>query len=78
MAAPIPNPVKCEVRSIIRFLNAQNVRPIEIYRQIKQVYGDNAMNEASVRKWCIMFNQGRTNVHDEDHHSLQTRHILGN
>jgi hypothetical protein len=26
------NPAECEVRSVIRFLNAQNVRPIEIYR----------------------------------------------
>lgn len=66
MATPIENPAKCEVRSVIRFLNAQNIRPIEIYRQIKDVYGDNAMNESSVRKWCIMFNQGRTSVHDEE------------
>uniref|UniRef100_A0A1B6IVE1 Mos1 transposase HTH domain-containing protein n=1 Tax=Homalodisca liturata TaxID=320908 RepID=A0A1B6IVE1_9HEMI len=44
MAALIENPAKCELRSVIRFLNAQNVRPIEIYRQIKAVYGDNAMS----------------------------------
>ncbi|KAG8312506.1 hypothetical protein J6590_023113 [Homalodisca vitripennis] len=42
MAALIENPAKCELRSVIRFLNAQNVRPIEIYRQIKAVYGDKA------------------------------------
>ncbi|KAG8236292.1 hypothetical protein J437_LFUL016072 [Ladona fulva] len=35
------------------------------HRQIYHVYGVNAMNESSVRKWCIMFNQGRTSVHDE-------------
>lgn len=50
---------------MIRFLNARKLRPIEIYRQITEVYG-NVMNEASVRKWCIMFNDGRTNVHDEE------------
>lgn len=66
MAALIENPAKCEIRSVIRFLNAQQVKPIEIYRQIKAVYGEDAMNESSVRKWCIMFKQGRTNVHDED------------
>lgn len=65
MAAPINNPAKCEVRSVIRFLNAQNVRPIEIFRQIQAVYG-NVMNESSVRKWCLMFNEGRTSVHDGD------------
>ena len=24
------------------------------------------MNESSVRKWCIRFKNGRTNVHDEE------------
>lgn len=28
-----------EIRSEIRFLNAQNVQPFDIYRQIKQIYG---------------------------------------
>ncbi|KAJ4445220.1 hypothetical protein ANN_07021 [Periplaneta americana] len=28
-------------------------------------YGDTVMNERNVRKWCEMFNNGRTNVHDE-------------
>lgn len=80
MAAPIENPAKCEVRSVIRFLNAQKVKPIEIYRQIKNVYGDNVMNESSVRNWCIMFNQGRTSVHDEDRSgrpSLVTEELKG-
>jgi len=37
------------------------VLPREIHHQICQVYGDNAM----VRKWVRMFNEGRENVHDE-------------
>jgi len=37
------------------------VLPSEIHHQICQVYGDNAM----VRKWVRMFNEGRENVHDE-------------
>lgn len=41
---------KCEVCSAISFLNAMKFRPIEIYRQLSEVYGD-LMNEASVRKW---------------------------
>ncbi|KAJ4447089.1 hypothetical protein ANN_09078 [Periplaneta americana] len=32
---------------------------------LKEVYGDTVMNERNVRKWCEMFNNGRTNVHDE-------------
>jgi hypothetical protein len=53
------------VRSVIRFLNAKNSSPAEIYRQIVEVYGEGVMNEESVRKWCRLFNSGRTNVHDE-------------
>ena len=55
----------CEIRSVIRFLNARNVLPSEIHHQICQVYGDNAMCDGMVRKWVRMFNGGRENVHDE-------------
>jgi len=55
----------CEMRSVIRFLNYRNVLPSEIYHQICQVYGDNAMSSGMVRKWVRMFNEGRENVHDE-------------
>ena len=65
MNSVIENPADCEVRGVIRFLNVQKVKPAEIYRQLKAVYGDNVMNERNVRKWCEMFNNGRTNVHDE-------------
>jgi len=34
MAAPIQSPAKCEVRSIIRFLNGKRERPAEIHKQI--------------------------------------------
>jgi len=37
MAAPIQSPAKCEVRSIIRFLNAKDERPAEIHKQIVTV-----------------------------------------
>jgi hypothetical protein len=62
----IKNPAECEVRALIRFLNAQNVGPIEIYHQLIAVYGEGVMNESNVRKCCRMFNEGRTNVHDEE------------
>jgi len=39
MAAPIQCPAKCEVRSVIRFLNAKGERPAEIHKQIVAVYG---------------------------------------
>jgi len=47
----------CEIRSVIRVLNARNVIPSEIHHQICQVYGDNAMSDGMVRKWIWMFNE---------------------
>jgi len=44
MAAPIQSPAKCEVRSVIRFLNAKVERPAEIHKQIIAVYGDPAIS----------------------------------
>jgi len=49
MAAPIQSPAKCEVRSVIRFLNAKGERPAEIHKQIVALYG-NVMNRQNVTK----------------------------
>ena len=65
MFKTIEGAADCEIRSVIRFLNARNVLPSEIHHQICQVYGDNAMSDGMVRKWVRMFNEGRENVHDE-------------
>ena len=66
MNAPISNPADCEVRGVTRFLQAENIRPSEIHRRLVAVYGENVMNVASVRKWCTMFRNGRTDVHDAE------------
>jgi len=55
----------CEIRSVIRFLNARNVLPSEIHHQICQVYGDNVMSDGMVRRWVQMFNEKQENVDDE-------------
>ena len=65
MFKTIEGAADCEIRSVIRFLNARCVLPSEIHHQICQVYGDNAMRDSMVRKWVRMFNEGRENVHDE-------------
>ena len=39
MEAFIPAPADCDVRSVIKFLNAQSIVTIEIHRQLCQVYG---------------------------------------
>ena len=65
MNAPISNPADCEVRGVIRFLQADN-RPSEVHRRLVAVYDEHVMNAASVRKWCTMFRNGRTDVHDAE------------
>jgi len=65
MFKTIEGAADCEIRAVIRFLNARNVLPSEIHHQICQVYGDDAMSDGMVRKWVRMFNEGRENVHDE-------------
>ncbi|KAJ4441807.1 hypothetical protein ANN_11666 [Periplaneta americana] len=56
----------CEVRSVIKFFNAQSIAPIEIHRQLCQVYGPNIMSKQMVRCWCRQFSEGRQSVHVED------------
>jgi len=68
----------CEMRCVIRFLNARNMLPSEIHHQICQVYGDNAMSDGVDRKRVGMFNEGRENVHDEarPHFATQTQDLI--
>ena len=66
MNTPIPNPADCEVRGVIRFLQAENARPSDIHRRLVAVYGEHVMNAAIVRKWCTMFRNGRTDVYDAE------------
>jgi hypothetical protein len=61
----IKNPASCEIWSMIKFLNAKSVCPAEIYQQVHEVYGEDAMSDGMVKRWCRMFSEGRTNVHDD-------------
>jgi hypothetical protein len=49
MGTKIENPASCDKWSVIKFLNAKNVRLAEIYRQVCEVYGENAMSDGMVR-----------------------------
>jgi hypothetical protein len=46
----IEGPADCEIRLVIRFLNARNVKPADIHRQVCEVYCENAMRDGMVRK----------------------------
>jgi hypothetical protein len=56
MVGPLQSPAKCEVLSVIGFLNAKGERPAEIHKQIVAVYG-NVMNRQNVTKWCRKFSR---------------------
>ena len=58
----IERPADCEIRTVIRFLNARNVKPADIHCQICEVYGENAMSDGMVRKWVRRFSEARDNV----------------
>ncbi|KAJ4441395.1 hypothetical protein ANN_11250 [Periplaneta americana] len=66
MEALIPSPAACEVRSVIKFFTAQSIAPIEIHRQLCQVYRPNITSKQMVRRWCRQFSEGRQSVHDEE------------
>ncbi len=71
-------PVACaSVRipcSIILFLHAQNISPIEIHRQLTLVFS-NIMTIQHVRKWCREFSEGRRdNAHP--HSARITQELL--
>jgi len=66
MNTPISDPADCEVRGVIQFLQAENVRPNEIHQRLVAVYGEHVMNVASVWKWYTMFRNGQTDAHDAE------------
>ena len=65
MFKKIENPAACEMRSVIPFLNAKNMKLAEIHHQLCDVYGEHAMSSSMVRRWVRLFNEGRENVHDD-------------
>jgi transposase len=62
----IDYPASCEIRAVIRYLQAKNMSSAEILRELCVVYSRNVTSEGTVRQWCRMYKNGRTNVHDEE------------
>jgi hypothetical protein len=66
MCLVIDNPASCEILAVIRFLLAKNISAVGIHAELCAVYDKNVTTEETVRQWCRMFKDGRTNVHDEE------------
>jgi hypothetical protein len=65
MLKEIEKPAACEMLSVIRFLNATNMKPADTYHQLCEVYREHAMSESMVRRWVRHFIEGRENVHND-------------
>ena len=58
----IEHPADCEIRFVIRFLNARNIKPADIHGQLCEVYGEDAISNGMVRRWVRKFKEGRVSV----------------
>ena len=79
MATRIENPAEREIRAVIRFLQAKNIQPADIHRQVCEVYGEGAMSDSVVRRWCRQFESGRDTAHDDKRsgrHSVVTPDLV--
>ncbi|GBO25120.1 hypothetical protein AVEN_88353-1 [Araneus ventricosus] len=66
---------KLEMLAVVRFLCAKRCNCTEMYRQLHEVDGENAMSRHAMGKWCNMFENGRTdtdNVEGEERRSTAT------
>jgi hypothetical protein len=66
----IDKPISCEICAVIHCLCARNVSAAEIHSKLCTLYGQKGMSKGTVRQWCTMFKNGRTNVHDEEQRGL--------
>jgi hypothetical protein len=57
----IDNPARCEIRSVIRFLQAKIMSAVEIHRELGAVCGQHVTSEGTVKQQCRMFRDERAN-----------------
>ena len=54
-----------EQRGVVRFVWAEEVKPVEIHRRMLAQYGQSTMSQRKVYEWVERFKSGRTRVTDE-------------
>ena len=65
MDAPLQDCTIEEQRGVVRFLWAERVKPVEIYRRMLAQHGQSTMSQRKVCEWVERFKSGRTRVTDE-------------
>jgi hypothetical protein len=66
MEAPLSICTKEGMRGEIRFLFAEDVKPVEIIRRMQAQHGDNCLSHSKIYEWIDHFKNGRTFVCDEE------------
>jgi hypothetical protein len=66
MYPAIDNPARCKIRANVHSLRVKNMSAAEMHPEFCAVYDQNIMSEGTVRQWCGMFKDLRTDVHDEE------------
>jgi hypothetical protein len=64
MAAPLQSCTKQEMRSVIRFLNPEGAKSMEIYTRRLAKYGASCMSKTQVYEWIQKFKKGVQNFED--------------
>jgi transposase len=56
--------VNTRQRMVTELLTAEGSSPIEVHRRLRSVYGEDAVEISSVRRWIRRFNSGEKDVGD--------------
>jgi hypothetical protein len=62
MFKKIEKPAACQMQSVIRFLNASNMKPADI-RQLCEVHGEHALSDSMVWRLVRHFDEGPKSLH---------------
>ncbi|GBO38172.1 hypothetical protein AVEN_96450-1 [Araneus ventricosus] len=53
--------------AVIQFLRAEGEHASQIYRRLKDVYGEQYLGQCSIFRWCQRYEEGRVNIKDLPH-----------
>ncbi|GBN60418.1 hypothetical protein AVEN_102948-1 [Araneus ventricosus] len=51
-------------RAVIQFLRAEGEHASQIYRRMKEVYGEQYLSRCTLWQWCQRYEAGRVNIKD--------------
>ncbi|GBN91437.1 hypothetical protein AVEN_176270-1 [Araneus ventricosus] len=51
-------------RAVIQFLRAEGEHASQIYRRMKEVYGEQCLVRCTIFRWCQRYEAGRVNIKD--------------